>query len=676
MITKLMDGLPNQSMAQVPFDEAVAKYMTELPLRGAEENALLADVKSKQVLVNESAASAAASVNAATTQATAAQAARDAAIEARNAAQAAASDAHEAATGTVLTGTSTTPLVIGTGNKTLATQAGKQYAANIFITAVSASDPTRFMTGTVTSYVGTTLTIAVTAVGGNGDTKSDWNISVTGAPGAAGSAALTGNATGAINLLKGTAPAASATPDIWAAGGNRVPISFGTTITGFPAAPQAGAQRTLVATVAFSITNGANLVIAGGSTTLNPGDEIDITADTSTLFKAWVRRSASSSGALTGDILTTARALSAPDWLKCDGGVYLQSAYPGLRAVVGLLLDFTTTPAPATLPTGQGRAAAYSPDGTRLAIGHDATPFLTVYTRSGATLTKLADPATLPASAVLDAAWSPDGTYLAVAHATTPFLTVYKWNGSTLTKLSNPAALPVSASSGVSWNNDGSLLAVGGASAALSVYSRSGDVFTKLSVAAPNSAGKVKFNPAGTMLACVATSSPYLVNYSVSGATLTSLGSPSVLPTVAPSSAAWSPDGAYLTLVGGTAPFVETYSVTGTSLAKLSTPADPPGAAVVGLSYSSDGRYLALSGNPTVLYSHAAGVLTKLSMPGFVSGAFSQALAFTPGDEFLGCALLSSPYVQNYTSGYDRTTQFALPKMAAAAPGLTNYIKT
>ncbi|WP_257560698.1 hypothetical protein [Janthinobacterium sp. 61] len=34
MITKLMDGLPNQSMAQGPFDAAVAKYMTELPAWG------------------------------------------------------------------------------------------------------------------------------------------------------------------------------------------------------------------------------------------------------------------------------------------------------------------------------------------------------------------------------------------------------------------------------------------------------------------------------------------------------------------------------------------------------------------------------------------------------------------------------------------------------------------
>lgn len=441
MITKLMDGLPNQSMAQGPFDEAVAKYMAELPLRGAEENALLADVKAKQVLVNESAASAAASVNAATAQAVAAQAARDAAVVARIAAQAAASDAHEAATGTVLTGTSTTPLVIGTGNKTLATQAGKQYAANIFITAVSASDPTRFMTGTVASYAGTTLTIAVTAVGGNGDTKSDWNISVTGAPGAAASAALKGNATGAIELLKGATPAPSATPDIWAAGGNRVPISSGTTITGFPAAPQAGAQRTLVATVAFSITSGANLVVAGGSTAVAVGDEVDITAETPTLFKAWVRRVTSASGATTGDTLTTARALAAPDWLRCDGSDYLASSYPGLAGLLGPASIFSKLPDPAVIPPGAGRAVAYSADGVYLAVSYDVTPFISVYKLTAGVYVKLAALTAATGGTGTCVTFSPDGRYLFVLSNSTPYGHLYERTGDTFAKLALPVVV-------------------------------------------------------------------------------------------------------------------------------------------------------------------------------------------------------------------------------------------
>ncbi|PKV43675.1 hypothetical protein CLU92_0991 [Janthinobacterium sp. 61] len=72
MITKLMDGLPNQSMAQGPFDEAVAKYMADLPLRGAEENALLADVSTKQALASDAAVSATASASTAKASADAA----------------------------------------------------------------------------------------------------------------------------------------------------------------------------------------------------------------------------------------------------------------------------------------------------------------------------------------------------------------------------------------------------------------------------------------------------------------------------------------------------------------------------------------------------------------------------------------------------------------------------
>lgn len=41
----------------------------------------------------------------------------------------------------------------------------------------------------------------------------------------------------------------------------------------------------------------------------------------------------------TGDILLTARTLTAPDWLPADGTVYLQSSYPALFAKVGTLVD-------------------------------------------------------------------------------------------------------------------------------------------------------------------------------------------------------------------------------------------------------------------------------------------------------------------------------------------------
>ena len=128
-----------------------------------------------------------------------------------------------------------------------------------------------------------------------------------------------------------------------------------------------------------------------------------------------------------GDTLTTARALTAPDWLYCDGGVYLQSSYADLYAELGLLLTpgAYKLPDPATLPTGFCTGCSWDSSGTYLAVSHITTPFITVYSRSGTTLTKLPDPATLPTGTGYGCSWDSSGTYLAVAYDTTPFITVY-----------------------------------------------------------------------------------------------------------------------------------------------------------------------------------------------------------------------------------------------------------
>ena len=81
---------------------------------------------------------------------------------------------------------------------------------------------------------------------------------------------------------------------------------------------------------------------------------------------------------------------------------------------------------PATLPTGTGRTPAWSPNGEFLAIAHGASPFVTIYQRSGTTFTKLANPAALPAGTGNRAAWSPNGEFLAIAHYTSPWVTIYQ----------------------------------------------------------------------------------------------------------------------------------------------------------------------------------------------------------------------------------------------------------
>jgi hypothetical protein len=72
-----------------------------------------------------------------------------------------------------MSGTSTTSLTIGTGSKTLTTQAGLGYRPGASIYVADASN--NQMLGLVTSYSGTTLIFLCTAVRGSG-TASSWTI--------------------------------------------------------------------------------------------------------------------------------------------------------------------------------------------------------------------------------------------------------------------------------------------------------------------------------------------------------------------------------------------------------------------------------------------------------------------------------------------------------------------
>jgi Repeat of unknown function (DUF5907) len=100
---------------------------------------------------------------------------------------AAATSATQAATyAAALVDTSTTSLAIATGAKSFTCSAGKQFAVGQFMTAASASGPTNYMHGQVTSYSGTTLVLNVLDVGGSG-TKNDWNLSISSPQGPNGS---------------------------------------------------------------------------------------------------------------------------------------------------------------------------------------------------------------------------------------------------------------------------------------------------------------------------------------------------------------------------------------------------------------------------------------------------------------------------------------------------------
>jgi len=59
---------------------------------------------------------------------------------------------------------------------------------------------------------------------------------------------------------------------------------------------------------------------------------------------------------------------------------------------------------------------AFNHDGTRLAVAHNSSPYITIYDTTTTPYTKLSNPTTLPASTGRGCAFNHDGTRLAVAH--------------------------------------------------------------------------------------------------------------------------------------------------------------------------------------------------------------------------------------------------------------------
>lgn len=118
-------------------------------------------------------------------------------------------------------------------------------------------------------------------------------------------------------------------------------------------------------------------------------------------------------------------------------------------------------------PAGVPRAVRYSPDaeyGTssatgNLAVAHQEPPHVTVYEldqfSSVPEHTKIADPATLPTGNATAIAWSGDSNYLVVGHASPPYVTMYHRNSPTsFTKCPDPDDLPLAAVYDAAWSDN------------------------------------------------------------------------------------------------------------------------------------------------------------------------------------------------------------------------------
>lgn len=181
-----------ETRADALLTSALPTFVTQMNTVITQANTLETNVNSKEGTASTAATTATTQAGIATTQAGIAT--TQASNAAASAAAADASAAAAAALAGAFTGTSTSSVAIGTGNKTFTTQSGEQYTAGVYLIAVSQANAANFMFGQVASYSGTSLVLNVQATSGSG-TYADWNLSLAGVRGPAGTG-ITDQATG------------------------------------------------------------------------------------------------------------------------------------------------------------------------------------------------------------------------------------------------------------------------------------------------------------------------------------------------------------------------------------------------------------------------------------------------------------------------------------------------
>ena len=173
-------------------------------------------------------------------------------------------------------------------NITQVWETGKSFLPGYYVMITDTSAPaTNNMFGMVTSYNSTNgvAVVNVTAKNGSG-TISAWTIV---AASQSGVTLGSNTFTGFQNFSRATVASAATTADIWNALGNQINFTGTATVTGFPAAPQAGASRKLICAGACSFTAGANMLIdgvsSGNTVTCATNDIIYVEAVSTTQFR-------------------------------------------------------------------------------------------------------------------------------------------------------------------------------------------------------------------------------------------------------------------------------------------------------------------------------------------------------------------------------------------------------
>jgi len=274
---------------------------------------------------------------------------------------------------------------------------------------------------------------------------------------------------------------------------------------------------------------------------------------------------------------------------------------------------------------------------------------------------KLDNPSTLPTGQGKDAKFSHDDTYLAVAHSISPYITIYKRSGDVFTKLDNPDDLPTDAKC-LAWSHDSTYLAVGiNASPYIYIYKRSGDTFTKLTNPddlPSESVDGLAWSHDSTYLYAMQTNLNFArgTMYKRSGDTFTEITAPK---STGVSDAGFSHDSTYFAITRIYGSYIYIYKLDGDTFNKLDDPANLPNASY-SLSWSHDSTYLSIGQTNGIVftYKRSGDTFTKLANPTTAGSGTITNLDYSYDSVLLACVQSGSPEHIIYSRSGDVLTKF------------------
>jgi WD40 repeat protein len=309
-----------------------------------------------------------------------------------------------------------------------------------------------------------------------------------------------------------------------------------------------------------------------------------------------------------------------------------------------------------------------------------------IYKESNGTFTKLATPASIPTSGIVGGiSFDKTGTYLAVGGTVAPRLTMFKRSGDTFTKVADPASDVTSNTTAVDFSDDSNFVAVSNSNPSgtesFAIYSRSGDVLTKLSSITPSPTGytygwgsDIDFSNDGVYLALTtwAAPDPPIVIHKRSGSTFTKLTNPAYFSGIPAYGCAFSNTGTYLAVANGAVPYLLVYKRSGDVFTRLTTPtqsqptSDPN--RLIFSPYYDD--WLVVAGDSFLhIYSVFNDNFTKYLDPLEVPSGMVNGLAFSADGSYLAVAHDNPPYLSIYSVVADSRPLVKLPNPTVLPPG-------